>query len=89
MALGRTAGAHSRKTNHDAAVDSSYHFDPLNGLEHHSEHTKGGDRKRSRVGAPILQADADVESAVSVGKQLQLEAENQIKYRTCSWQKVN
>ena len=44
---------------------------------------KGG-RKMSRVGGVVSDAD----SQLSVGKQLELESTNSIKYRTCSWQKV-
>ncbi|MCJ1406978.1 hypothetical protein MMC19_001048 [Ptychographa xylographoides] len=48
------------------------------------------ERKLSRVGGPIpgTLGDSDAESAMSVGKQMELEASNSIKYRTCSWQKV-
>ena len=47
-------------------------------------------RKMSRVGGPIpgIAGDSDVDSQISVGKQLELEQTNSIKYRTCSWQKV-
>lgn len=89
MALGRKAGGVTKKSNHDVAVDNSYHPDLLKSSEYDPERTGGRDRKMSRVVAPILLPDSDVESALSVGKQLELEAENQIKYRTCSWQKVN
>ncbi|KAL8831760.1 MAG: hypothetical protein Q9191_000688 [Dirinaria sp. TL-2023a] len=46
-------------------------------------------RKMSRVGGPIpgIAGDSDVDSTLSVGKQLELEQTNSIKYRTCSWQK--
>lgn len=49
------------------------------------------ERKMSRVGGPVPGAagDSDTDSAMSVGKQLELEATNSIKYRTCSWPKVN
>ena len=49
---------------------------------------KGGDapRKGSRVADPIVVDDA---SAMSVGKQMELESSNSIKYRTCTWQKVS
>ena len=43
-------------------------------------------RKMSRVAGVIGESDND--SQLSVGKQLELEATNSIKYRTCSWQKV-
>lgn len=47
-------------------------------------------RKMSRIGGPIpgIVGDSDVESQISVGKQVELEQTNSIKYRTCSWQKV-
>ena len=41
----------------------------------------------SRV-AGVIGGEADQDSQLSVGKQLELEATNSIKYRTCSWQKV-
>lgn len=55
--------------------------------------TKG--RKMSRIDRPVTKSiagvagsDADTDVSVSVGKQMELEAGNAIKYRTCSWQKV-
>lgn len=45
---------------------------------------KGG-RKMSRVTG---MGASDTDSTLSVGQQLELEATNSIKYRTCSWQKV-
>lgn len=47
-------------------------------------------RKMSRVGGPAtgVMRDSDSDSALSVGKQMELESSNAIKYRTCSWQKV-
>jgi hypothetical protein len=32
--------------------------------------------------------DSSTDVSVSIGKQMELEADNAIKYRTCSWQKV-
>ena len=48
----------------------------------------GGERgrKMSRIGGALN--DSDQESQLTVGKQLELEQANSIKYRTCSWQKV-
>lgn len=43
-------------------------------------------RRHSRL-APV-HAGLEGDDRASVGKQLELEAENAIKYRTCSWQKV-
>lgn len=68
--------------------DQSPGYDP--------EATGPGGRKMSRIDGPITksisQAGAgdlsDDSSGVSVGKQMELEAGNAIKYRTCSWPKV-
>ena len=49
-------------------------------------------RKMARIGGPIsggIMGDSDSESAMSVNKQMELESTNSIKYRTCSWPKVN
>ena len=45
------------------------------------------DRKTSRI-AGVMGGESDQDSQFGVGKQLELEATNSIKYRTCSWQKV-
>ena len=48
-------------------------------------------RRESRVGGPLKGPTAlqgDDLSVLSVGKQMELEAGNSIKYRSCSWQKV-
>lgn len=55
-------------------------------------------RKMSRIDRPIttsiggleagLTSDDATDPSITVGKQLELEADNAIKYRTCSWQKV-
>ena len=48
------------------------------------------DRKMSRLGEPVAGVSgSDDDLATSIGKQMELEANNSIKYRTCSWQKVN
>lgn len=44
-------------------------------------------RKMSRIGKSDVLDDSD--SSVSVGAQIELEKENAIQYRTCSWQKVS
>ena len=44
-------------------------------------------RKMSRI-AGVMGGEFDQDSQLGVGKQLELEATNSIKYRTCSWQKV-
>jgi hypothetical protein len=45
-------------------------------------------RKLSRVAAPGAPGYDDDSSSIDVGKQIELESMNSIKYRTCSWQKV-
>ncbi|KAL8717959.1 MAG: hypothetical protein Q9225_004850 [Loekoesia sp. 1 TL-2023] len=54
------------------------------------EKTQERGRKMSRLGGPsaIGITDTDDDSVVSVGKQMEMEASNAIKYRTCSWQKT-
>ncbi|KAL8729921.1 MAG: hypothetical protein Q9181_004836 [Wetmoreana brouardii] len=54
------------------------------------EKTQDRGRKMSRIGGPkdIGVGDSDADSAASVGKQMEMEASNSIKYRTCSWQKT-
>lgn len=59
-----------------------------------------GKRKMSRIDRPVtksisgsvtgrgLPEDDLTDTGVSVGKQMELEAGNAIKYRTCSWEKV-
>ncbi|KAF1356947.1 transmembrane amino acid transporter protein-domain-containing protein [Delphinella strobiligena] len=54
-----------------------------------------GARRGSRIDKPItkpiIPGDSDgddASSGLSVGKQMELESENAIKYRTCSWQKT-
>lgn len=43
-------------------------------------------RKKSVIASGQI-GDSD-DASLTVGKQLELEATNSIKYRTCSWQKV-
>jgi len=50
------------------------------------------ERRGSRIAGPktlpIVAAGSDADSGLSVGAQIELEKENAIKYRTCSWQKT-
>lgn len=57
--------------------------------------SQGGPRRMSRIDKAITKpigaggdVDSDDSSGVSVGKQMEMEAGNAIKYRTCSWPKV-
>ena len=95
MALGSGANGHvAEKTVVNATDRGTAHmrdpaFEPgVYGYD--TEKQAPGGRSFSRVAAPIpgIVGDSDTESAVSVGKQMELEKNNSIKYRTCSWQKV-
>jgi len=50
------------------------------------ENQAPGSRRMSRIDKPADVAETD--STVSVGAQIEMEKENAIKYRTCSWQKT-
>src|ERR1700742_1519054 len=43
-------------------------------------------RRLSRIDRTVEEADSD--SSIGFGAQIEMEKENAIKYRTCSWQKV-
>ena len=76
MALGTTSGAADA---HDPPIQTG-----VNGYDAEKAGSQG--RKMSRIG--VLGRDSDVDSQKSVGKQVELESENSIKYRTCSWPKT-
>lgn len=74
-------------------------FSP-NGADPEKQQSNAG-RKMSRIDRPVtksisgslsgrrsIDGDVDSEASVSVGRQMELEAGNAIKYRTCSWPKV-
>ena len=44
--------------------------------------------KPIRAGSIIPTGSEEDEGSISVGKQMEMEADNAIKYRTCSWPKV-
>lgn len=95
MALGRKSNVVADETNNISSLDEKRepHRDPAieTGVYGYDvEKTQERGRKMSRLGGPttIGIADSDEDSVVSVGKQMEMEASNSIKYRTCSWQKV-
>ncbi|KAF2145389.1 uncharacterized protein K452DRAFT_305418 [Aplosporella prunicola CBS 121167] len=88
-ALPPPTGAHalsnssSRPGEKSPILDDDSPFD----LEH------GERRRSSRIGGPVTKPivpgdTSDSDSNISVGKQIELEASNAIKYRTCSWPKT-
>lgn len=95
MALGRKSKVVADDSNNTASLDEKRepHQDPA--LEtgvygYDVEKTEERGRKMSRLGGPsaIGITDVDDDSVVSVGKQVEMESSNAIKYRTCSWQKT-
>ena len=95
MALGETPAVVADDSNNISSLDEKRepHRDP--GLEfgvygYDVEKNQERTRKMSRLGGPkaIGITDTDDDSVMSVGKQMEMEASNAIKYRTCSWQKV-
>ncbi|KAL8948400.1 MAG: hypothetical protein Q9222_005415 [Ikaeria aurantiellina] len=95
MALGKNSDVVSDDSNNIASLDEKRepHQDPpfetgVYGYDVEKAGERG--RKMSRLGGPktIGITDSDADSVVSVGKQVELEASNAIKYRTCSWPKT-
>jgi len=44
-----------------------------------------GSRRMSRIDKPAVSSD---DESMDIGTQIEMEKDNAIKYRTCSWQKV-
>lgn len=61
---------------------STYNYD----AERQSSAIQG--RKGGRIGPPLESLTTSNEDKLDVDKQMELEAGNSIKYRTCSWQKT-
>ncbi|KAL9029541.1 MAG: hypothetical protein Q9196_002238 [Gyalolechia fulgens] len=91
MALGRKSTAASGGSNKSSSLDEKRELprDPAleTGVDGYDvEKTEERGRKMSRLGPPSaigIKADGNL-----VGKQVESEAGNAIKYRTCSWQKT-
>ncbi|KAK0509746.1 hypothetical protein JMJ35_008140 [Cladonia borealis] len=92
MALG--FGTRSRKVDNttqpitadNGLVTSVDPMDEKPAYPYDAESNEKGGKKLNRI-APLLHA-SDSDTDLSVGKQLELEATNSIKYRTCSWPKT-
>lgn len=99
MALANFLGKKSNYTVPDApstATEGVYAAEPMDpttsrpgygGMEGYDPESNGG------VGRPMNRIDgkgsgSDTDSSLSVDQQMELEKNNAIKYRTCSWQKV-
>jgi len=94
MALGFGSKRTSESVSPDSTKDEKSYGDYANNQS--AAENGGRERKMSRIGAPINNSisgepghDSDTDASVSIGKQMEMEAGNAIKYRTCSWQKVS
>lgn len=97
MALGRGTDAvvdnpntHDISVNEQDGLSSKYEGGAFGASDPEKGTGEPKFRKMSRIGGPIsgMVGDSDTDSTISVGKQVELEQANAIKYRTCSWQKV-
>jgi hypothetical protein len=77
MALGFLSG----KKGSDARSNSSRSSDGQGTLEKK-------DPELGRIEKPGRRDVDDSDESFTIGRQMEMEAENAIKYRTCSWQKV-
>ena len=79
----------SNRNNNNNNLDSSDNVDekPIGGWDLENNHGTP-ERKMSRITDP-LPGIAPTEESSELGKQIEMESNNAIKYRTCSWPKVN
>ena len=85
MALGIFSSSSDKDLSND---DLKKNSEDLRDAEKQSTEVGGG-RRMSRIGGVNRQDMAsDDEQSISVGKQIEMESGNAIKYLTCSWQKV-
>ena len=91
MALGSGDNDVSQSANNQTSLGDNGYYD---GYGQDAEKGTGQARRASRKMSRIdtkpdgLTEDDATDPSVSVGKQMELEAGNAIKYRTCSWRKV-
>ncbi|WPG99215.1 Hypothetical protein R9X50_00202600 [Acrodontium crateriforme] len=84
-------------TDQDAAFGDKSYYNGFGSGDDENQGTTRGPRKMSRIDKPVTKSISgaggagtsdDDDMSISVGKQMELEAGNAIKYRTCSWQKT-
>lgn len=88
MASGRADGVFDGNALHTVAADSTEDSAVLKGSGYDAEKIERR-RRLNRICSPLIPANSDAGSTLTVGKLQELEESNQIKYRTCSWKKVN
>ncbi|KAF2199231.1 putative neutral amino acid permease [Delitschia confertaspora ATCC 74209] len=82
MALGLGRKSSSEKVNGKTDPEK------LKNQEHSYDVEQQDANHQGRRTSRLSRRDSDSEATMSVGKQIELEAGNAIKYRTCSWQKT-
>lgn len=77
------------------STEKPYNYGPDSSPSYDREAQQGGGRKMSRIDGVMTKpitgggdTSSDDDVSVSVGKQMEMEAGNAIKYRTCSWPKT-
>jgi len=96
-----TSGSSSSSPPNEKAEPKFDNVNPYNDYSADQTTAEHGGSKKSkkpmnRIDRPITRSitsdsameDSGTDVSVSIGKQMELEADNAIKYRTCSWQKV-
>jgi hypothetical protein len=87
MALGLFSKAKDAdQADRNSSTDEKYHSKP----DHELATIGAGTNRLADPGAnrdPEMGVDSESEASI-IGKQLAMEADNAIKYRTCSWYKV-
>lgn len=73
----------------ETAIGASYVPATQGRSQNDLETQKVHGRKMNRIDGGINDMGPEDDSAMTIEKQLELESANSIKYRTCSWQKVN
>ena len=89
MALG--FGSKADEVDTSNSPGETTHDEKVQDVEKQSIWTGAARLKKGRIGPPLEgapAADSDAESSLDISKQMEMEASNAIKYRTCSWQKV-
>lgn len=84
MAVGRELFASSNKDSEHREEKLDQTLGDYGPDEENVRSSQGNEARR-----PSLVNMSQLESGLSVGKQMEMEADNAIKYRTCSWQKVH
>ena len=96
LGLGKDADEKAKEASNNTGFGGDGYYDGFEPEVENGGHT--GYRKMSRIDRPVTASISgsiggrksidDTGAGVSIGAQMEAEAGNAIKYRTCSWQKV-